>query len=88
MQLRDQIWIQLLESPIPTPATTSQKVSSGDISGTKRGIIDPLASKRPEKFWIIKFKKEKESKKWTHFQKKSSSTNIYLGQLYQMQNGE
>ena len=44
--------IQLLESPIPTttPATTtSQKASSGDISGTKRGIIDPLVSKRPEK---------------------------------------
>ena len=40
--------IQLLESPIPTttpvtPATTtSQKASSGEISGTKRGIIDPL----------------------------------------------
>ena len=31
--------IQLLESPIPT---LSQKASSGDISGTKRGIIDPL----------------------------------------------
>ena len=44
--------IQLLESPIPTtPATTttSQKASSGDISGTKRGIIDPLVSKRPIK---------------------------------------
>ena len=45
---------QLLESPIPatTPATTtttSQKASSGDISGTKRNIIDPLVSKRPEK---------------------------------------
>ena len=26
----------------------SQKVSSGDISGTKRGIIDQLVSKRPE----------------------------------------
>ena len=46
--------IQLLESPIPTPTptttttptpTTSQKASSGDISGTKRGIIDPLVSK-------------------------------------------
>ena len=48
--------IQLLESPIPTttPATTttttSQKASSGDISGTKRGIIDPLVSKQPEKY--------------------------------------
>ena len=41
--------IQLLESPIPTPATAtatlSQKASSGNISGTKRGIIDPLVSK-------------------------------------------
>ena len=42
--------IQLLESPIPTPTTTSQKASSGDISVNKRGIIDPLVSKRPEKF--------------------------------------
>ena len=25
-------------------------MSSGDISGTKRGIIDPLVTKRPEKF--------------------------------------
>ena len=47
-----QNFIQLLESPIPTtttsPATTtSQKESSGDILGTKRGIIDPLMSKCP-----------------------------------------
>ena len=48
--------IQLLESPIPTPTpiitttTMSQKASSGDILGTKRGSIDPLVSKRPEKF--------------------------------------
>ena len=48
--------IQLLESPIPTPTTPtpsptmSQKGSSGDISGTKRGTIDPLVSKRPEKY--------------------------------------
>ena len=28
---------------------SSQKASHGDISGTKRGIIDPLGSKRPEK---------------------------------------
>ena len=43
--------IQLLESPIPTttPATLSQKASSGNNSGTKRGIIDLLMSKRPEK---------------------------------------
>ena len=42
--------IQVLESPIPTtPTTLSQKASSGDISGTKRDIIDPLVSKRPEK---------------------------------------
>ena len=41
--------IQILESPIPAPAAVSQKASSGDISGTKRGSIDPLVSKRPEK---------------------------------------
>ena len=42
--------IQLLESPIPAPAPAapapSQKASSDDISGTKRGTIDPLVSKR------------------------------------------
>ena len=44
-------YIQLLESPIPTTtaAPLSQKASSDDISGTKRGTIDPLVSKRPEK---------------------------------------
>ena len=42
--------IQLLESPIPAPAAPpSQKASSDDISGTKRGTVDPLVSKRPEK---------------------------------------
>ena len=53
--LHNSINIQLLESPIPpaaapAPARPSQKAPSGDISGTKRGIIDPLVSKRPEKF--------------------------------------
>ena len=39
------------EYPIPA-AAVSQKPPHGDISGTKRGIIDPLVSKRPEKnFW-------------------------------------
>ena len=43
-------YIQLLESPIPAaPAAPSQKASSDNISGTKRGTIDPLVSKRPEK---------------------------------------
>ena len=42
--------IQLLESPIPAaPPAPSQKAPSDDISGTKRGTIDPLVSKRPEK---------------------------------------
>ena len=47
-----QVQIQLLESPIPAPpaAPVSQKASSDGISGTKRGTIDPLVSKRPEKF--------------------------------------
>ena len=42
--------IQLLEYPIP-PALLlpSQKNAHGHISGTKRGIIDPLVSKRPRK---------------------------------------
>ena len=45
--------IKLLESPIPTTATataaSSQKANFDNISGTKRGTIDPLVSKRPEK---------------------------------------
>ena len=44
--------IKLLESPIPTAptaATSSQKAHFDNISGTKRGTIDPLVSKRPEK---------------------------------------
>ena len=41
-----------------------QKASSGDISGTKRGIIDPLVSKRLEKILnkTIRCKKNKFSK--------------------------
>ena len=42
--------IKLLESPIPPPPPTpSQKAHFDNISGTKRGSIDPLVSKRPEK---------------------------------------
>ena len=44
--------IQLLESPIPAAAPApapSQKASSDNILGTKRGTIDPLVSKRREK---------------------------------------
>ena len=46
------ITIKLLESPIPTataPTASSQKAHFDNISGTKRGTIDPLVSKRPEK---------------------------------------
>ena len=56
--------IQLLESPIPTTTTTSQKASSGDFSGTKHGIINPLVSKRPEKILNKKIEEEKKRKKW------------------------
>ena len=45
--------IKLLESPIPPPPppapAPSQKAHFDNISGTKRGSIDPLVSKRPEK---------------------------------------
>ena len=48
--------VKLLESPIPAaaaaaaaPAAPSQKAHCDNISGTKRGTIDPLVSKRPEK---------------------------------------
>ena len=65
--------IQLLESPIPTPTpttttttpTTSKKASSGDISGTKRGIKDPLVSKRPEKILENNKKNVKKGQKWS-----------------------
>ena len=63
------IHIQLLESPIPAPAAAavSQKASSDDISGTKRGSIDPLVSKRPEKILKkkLKIKREKKLKNWS-----------------------
>ena len=36
-------------SPIPATATSSQKAHFDNISGTKRGSIDPLVSKRQEK---------------------------------------
>ena len=61
--------IQLLESPIPAPTNTT---SSGDISGTKRGIIDPLVSKRPEKILNKKFKNKnyvKNGQKWQKWSK-------------------
>ena len=45
----NELQIKLLESPIPTAATSSQKAHFDNISGTKRGTIDPLVSKRPEK---------------------------------------
>ena len=45
----DQWYIKLLESPIPAATASSQKAHFDDISGTKRGTIDPLVSKRPEK---------------------------------------
>ena len=51
-----QFEIQLLESPSPAAPAPSQKASSDDISGTKRGTIDPLVSKRPEK--ILNKKKQ------------------------------
>ena len=60
--------IQLLESPIPAPpapapaAPPSQKASGDDISGTKRGTIDPLVSKRPEKILNKKIQKTKNKK--------------------------
>merc|ERR1711971_1269447 len=50
------IYINLLEPPNPVllllchaQGTPSQKAHFDNISGTKRGTIDPLVSKRPEK---------------------------------------
>ena len=68
--------IQLPESPIPTTSTTtpttSQKASSGYILGTKRGIIDPLVSKRPENFEEEKKVRKKISKELSKKNKKKN----------------
>ena len=56
------IHINLLEYPIPTAATATRpttKPSHGDILGTKRVIIDPLASKGPGKNSREKIKNKK-----------------------------
>ena len=56
--------IKLLESPIPPAAAAaaapapSQKAHCDNISGTKRGTIDLLVSKRPEKILNKKNKKK------------------------------
>ena len=55
MRIENLIHIKLLESPIPTAAPTaapapSQKAHFALCIATKRGSIDPLVSKRPEKF--------------------------------------
>ena len=52
--MREKGVIKLLESPIPATATAtaptpSQKAHFDNISGTKRGTIDPLVSKRPQR---------------------------------------
>ena len=52
-----QGYIKLLESPIP--AASSQKAHFDNISGTKRGTIDPLVSKRPEKILNKKIQNSK-----------------------------
>ena len=41
---------------IPNSCCSSQKASHLDISGTNRGIIDPLVSNNRKKFWIRKLK--------------------------------
>ena len=43
------ILIQLLESPIPSPTTPTPTPTPTTTSQTKRGSIDPMVSKRPEK---------------------------------------
>ena len=76
---RPRLDIKLLESPIPTaaaaaPTASSQKAHFDDISGTKRGTIDPLVSKRPEK------NSEKENSKF----KKKNAKNL----LKMVKNGQ
>jgi hypothetical protein len=57
LQFKSHLFLLCKCSPNPTTripnslssSSSSQKPSHGDILGTKRGIIDPLMSKRPEK---------------------------------------
>ena len=88
--------IQLLESPIPAPpapAAPSQKVSSDDISGTKRGTIDPLVSKRPEKILNKKIQKRKRKKnvkngqKWSKMVKNGQKWSKWSKWSKMIQNG-
>ena len=74
--------IKLLESPIPAPdpPPPSQKASSDDISGTKRGTIDPLVSKRPEKVLNKKIQNSKKNVKngqtWSKWSKWSKMVKM------------
>ena len=73
------IRIQLLECPISPAAArpcTSQKPSQANISGTKRGITDPLVSKRPEKILNQKIKNKKKKKNVTNCQKCSNMVKM------------
>ena len=59
VRLPTEMNIKLLESPIPAPTASSQKAHFDNISGTKRGTIDPLVSKRPEKILNKKIQNSK-----------------------------
>ena len=57
--------VQLLEYSKTSPSAPSPRSRSGyppSISGNKKGIIDQLVSKRPEKILNKKMKKKKGSK--------------------------
>ena len=90
--------ILLLKSPIPTRTstpttptpTTSQIASSGDISGTKRGSIDPLVSKRPEKILDKKLKKKNVENGQKRSKTVKNGQNVQNGPKWSkmVQNGE
>ena len=81
--------IQLLESPIPTTATAvSQKASSDNISGTKRGTIDPLVSRRPEKILNKEIQNSKKKcQKWSKMVKNGQKWSKWSKWSKMVQNG-
>ena len=77
--------IKLLESSIPTAtatatATPSQKAHFDNISGTKRGTINPLVSKRPEKNLNKKIQNSKKiCQKWSKMVKNGQNGQNMAG---------
>ena len=79
------ISIQLLESPIPAaPPAVSQKASSDDISGTKRGTVDPEDGLKSSKMvpnglkWSKMVQMVENGQKWSKWSKMVKNGGIDL----------